>query len=110
MRYNLEKLEQGDIHLSRLYACGGGAKSKVWLQIKADVWGREIIPVETEETGALGSAILGFSGVMGNGDICQLAQRFVRHGTPVQPNSQHHTYYQKQYKKYRKFREFASSF
>ena len=33
----------------RLYACGGGAKSAVWLQIKADIWNREILPVETEE-------------------------------------------------------------
>ena len=50
MQYNLEMLEKGNVKPKRLYACGGGARSPIWLQIKADVWGREIIPVATEET------------------------------------------------------------
>lgn len=35
MAYNLEKLEGFGVAPNRLYACGGGARSKVWLQIKA---------------------------------------------------------------------------
>lgn len=101
MQYNLEKMAQGGVIPQRLYACGGGARSKIWLQIKADVWGREIIPVETEETGALGSAILGFAAVTGETDRCALASKFLRHGRPVQPNQQNHAYYQKQYERYK---------
>jgi len=65
MRYNMERLSKGDVHIKRLLACGGGARSPVWLQIKADILGCEIIPVKREETGAMGSAILGFAAVMG---------------------------------------------
>lgn len=109
MQYNLEKLGEGKVNPTRLYACGGGARSKVWLQIKADVWGREIVPVETEETGALGSAILGFAAVTEAESICKLAKKFVRHGQAVQPNAERHAYYQKQYETYKKYREFAKT-
>ena len=110
MQYNLEKLGQGNVNPRRLYACGGGARSSVWLQIKADVWGREIIPVKTEETGALGSAILGFAAVTGASSICDTAKRFVSHGQPVLPDPQRHAYYQVQYQKYKKLREFYRTF
>lgn len=110
MQYNLEMLEKGNVKPKRLYACGGGARSPIWLQIKADVWGREIIPVATEETGALGSAILGFAAVTNAESVCDLAKQFVRHSACIQPNEENHAYYQKQYEKYKKLREFYREF
>ncbi len=106
MRYNLEKLAIGDVAPTTLYACGGGARSKIWLQIKADVWGIPIIPVLTEETGALGSAILGFAATSGERDHLALAKKFVRHGEPILPNMENHLHYQKQYTTYKKLRRF----
>lgn len=110
IQYNLEKLGQGNVVPERLYACGGGARSAIWLQIKADVWNREIIPVKTEETGALGSAILGFAAVMDAASVCDAAKNFVRHGAPVQPNPERAEYYRQQYEKYKKLREFYRTF
>ncbi len=106
MRYNLEQMEQSGVSPQRLYACGGGAKSKIWLQIKADVWGREIIPVETEETGALGSAILGFAAVTGERDVFALAKTFTRHSAPILPDHKRHANYTAQYERYKKLRKF----
>ncbi len=106
MRYNLEQMEESGVVPNRLYACGGGARSKMWLQIKADVWGREIIPVKTEETGALGSAILGFAAVTGEQDVLSLAKKFTRHGEPIQPDETRHEYYTAQYERYKKLRKF----
>ena len=37
---------------------GGGARSELWLQIKADVTGRVVRPVLADEPTALGAAIL----------------------------------------------------
>ena len=105
MAYNLERLEHYGAAPKRLYACGGGARSKIWLQIKADVWNREILPVETEETGALGSAILGFAAVTGEKDRCKLAEKFVRVGEAVKPNPEHVKIYQEKYKKYKRLRK-----
>lgn len=105
MAYNLERLEHYGAAPKRLYACGGGARSKIWLQIKADVWNREILPVETEETGALGSAILGFAAVTGEKDRCKLAEKFVRMGEAVKPNPEHVKIYQEKFKKYKRLRK-----
>ena len=106
MAYNLERLDYYGIAPKRLYACGGGARSKVWLQIKADIWNCEIIPVETEETGALGSAILGFAAVTGEADRCKLAKKFTCTGESVKPNPEHVRIYQEKYQEYKKLRAF----
>ena len=105
MAINLDALAEFGIVPERLYACGGGARSPVWLQIKADVWNREVIPVLTKETGALGSAILGFAAVSGEKDLINLASRFTRHGTPIQPDPKRAGFYQEQYKRYKRLRE-----
>ena len=44
MQYNLEKLAKYNIHPTKLFAAGGGAKSPVWRQIKADILNAELLP------------------------------------------------------------------
>lgn len=105
MRYNMEKLLEGCVHIERLLACGGGARSPVWLQIKADILGCEIIPVQQEETGAMGSAILGLSAVLGENPI-KLAQRFWQYAEPIQPNQAHQAIYDRRYQLYKQLRAF----
>ena len=106
MAYNLEKLEGFDVAPNRLYACGGGARSKVWLQIKADIWNREILPVKTEETGALGSAILGFAAVTGEKDRLALAKKFVQLGEPMRPDAARVEVYREKFQLYKQLRDF----
>lgn len=110
MRYNLEKLGEDHENPTVLYACGGGARSEVWLQIKADIWDRTIIPVKTAETGALGSAIVGFAAVKEADSICDLADDFLHHGSPVHPIPANREFYNQQYEKYKKLREFSRTF
>ena len=105
MAYNLEKLEGFGVAPNRLYACGGGARSKVWLQIKADIWNREILPVKTEETGALGSAILGFAAVTGEKDRLALAKKFVQLGEPMQPDAARVEVYREKFQLYKQLRD-----
>lgn len=105
MRYNLEKLEEGDVRIKRLLACGGGARSKVWLQIKADILGCEIIPVKIEETGAMGSAILGFAAITGE-KPAEIAARFLRYAESVHPNPAHAEIYNRRYTLYKQLRAF----
>ena len=106
MAYNLEKLEGFGVAPGRLYACGGGARSKVWLQIKADIWNREILPVKTEETGALGSAILGFAAVTGEKDRLALAKKFVQLGEPMRPDAARVEVYREKFQLYKQLRDF----
>ena len=91
MRYNQEKLGENGVQLAKLYACGGGAKSPAWLQIKADILGCRIIPVKRDETGAMGSAILGLAAVTGE-DPFAIAERFWQYGEPICPGANQAAY------------------
>ena len=105
MRYNQEKLAEAGIKIERLLACGGGARSKVWLQIKADILGCDIIPVNIEETGAMGSAILGFSAVTGRSPM-EIAPKFWCYGETMKPNPEYQSIYNQRYALYKQLRAF----
>ena len=103
MRYNQEKLAENGVTFDRLFACGGGAKSPVWLQIKSDILGCEILPVKSVETGAMGSAILGIAAVTGESPF-DIAGRFWKYGEPLRPNPEHQAIYNKKYQAYKTLR------
>jgi len=105
MRYNQEKLRDGGIKFDRLFACGGGAKSAPWLQIKADILGVEIIPVKADETGAMGSAILGFAASTGK-SVFDVARLFYSYGNSYHPNPKNKAIYDKKYELYCALRKF----
>lgn len=58
MRLNLEILENSGYKINQLRVIGGGAKSKVWNQLKADVLGKLVVVPKITEAGCLGTAIL----------------------------------------------------
>ena len=103
MRYNMELLQQGGVRIQTLKACGGGARSDIWLKIKADILGCEIIPVCAEETGAMGCAILGLCAVTGEKPF-QCAKRFHRYRPAVQPDPENQAIYEKKYAAYKAMR------
>lgn len=104
MRYNQEKLAENGVEFEKLYACGGGAKSRKWLQIKADILGCDIIPTSSDETGAMGSAILGLAAVTGR-DKFEMAKAFAGYRETVHPVPEHQAIYDKKYEMYKKLRK-----
>jgi xylulokinase len=58
MRLNLEALEEAGVHISELRAIGGGAKSRIWLQIKADIFKKPVYSLDVSEAACLGAAML----------------------------------------------------
>lgn len=58
VRRNLEALESMGITVSEIRSLGGGSKSAVWNQIKADVLGCKLMTMTTKEAACLGAAIL----------------------------------------------------
>jgi xylulokinase len=50
--------EEMNVPVNRIRLGGGGARSALWRQIQADVYGREVETVEAEEGAAYGAAIL----------------------------------------------------
>jgi xylulokinase len=58
LRRNLEAVEKAGITVHEIRSTGGGARSKLWNQIKASVCNRTIVTLQNEETGLLGDAVL----------------------------------------------------
>jgi len=58
MQMNVELLAECGISLNAITAAGGGARSELLMQIKADVMNREIAVLETSEAGTLALALL----------------------------------------------------
>jgi xylulokinase len=60
MNLNLECIERADIEIKKIITVGGGTNSEAWLQIRSDVFEREIFTTNINEAGTLGSAIMCF--------------------------------------------------
>jgi xylulokinase len=58
LRQNLEVIERTGLEIKEIRSTGGGARSRLWNQIKADVCDRPVVTLVNEETGLLGDAIL----------------------------------------------------
>ncbi len=58
LRQNIESIERTGISIREVRSTGGGARSALWNQIKADVCNCPIVTLENEDTALLGDAIL----------------------------------------------------
>ncbi len=58
LRQNLESIERTGITIAEIRSTGGGARSLLWNQIKANVCNRPIVTLANEDTALLGDAIL----------------------------------------------------
>jgi xylulokinase len=63
LRDNFELMKSAGLEdISQVRVTGGGARSPLWRQILADVFGAEIVTVNTEEGAAYGAALLAATG------------------------------------------------
>lgn len=57
-RLILSSMERSGIKINQIRVTGGGAKSKFWLQLKADITGKTVVVPTVTEASLLGSALL----------------------------------------------------
>ena len=95
-------LESLHLPVERIVASGGGAASPLWLQIQADVLGREIHTTACREQAGLGAAILAAAGCGIWRDIPEACSQMVHPGTlHAKPNPEHQAVYEENYRLYR---------
>ncbi|MBR2263049.1 MAG: carbohydrate kinase [Firmicutes bacterium] len=101
MRLNYEALAGSGIHFKRLNATGGGAKSKVWMQMKADVLDLPITSLKTVDAGTVGSAML--TGIAAGlfRDLDDAASHMVQERETYHPRKEMHEKYMKIYERYK---------
>ena len=102
LRDVLERLDAMGLAGEEIAVVGGGARSELWLQIKADVTGRTVRPVLADEPTALGAAILAG---LAAGTFRDATDAVARTVTPSErcyrPNEQARAVYQERYAQYR---------
>jgi xylulokinase len=82
----VDQMRQMGLPLEEIRAVGGGSRSRLWRQIKADVIGLPVTLPQTSETTALGAAMLALVGIGAFATLSQAAQRVVRIVETIEPN------------------------
>jgi FGGY-family pentulose kinase len=100
-RHILEDAAAHGFEAVNLYAGGGGARSRLWLQIHADVLGRPIHLPRESEACALGSALVAAVHSGHYPDLREAARRMVQMATVIEPRPETRRAYDYYYAKYR---------
>lgn len=102
---NMERLQASGIHFDVMYATGGGAKSEVFMQMKADMLNIPVVALATVDSGTAGSAMLTGVAIGCYKDLEEAAMHMVRKKKVYQPNREMHEKYIKVYQRYRQVYE-----
>jgi sugar (pentulose or hexulose) kinase len=86
LRRNVEILDGLGVDVKEIRALGGGARSPLWNQIKADVLGVPVLTVTNEEQACLGAAILAGTAVGLYPSPVEAAQDLVAIGNRYEPD------------------------
>ncbi len=102
MRLNMEFLRKAGIAICALRATGGGANSRVWLQMKADILNVPVTALRCGEAGAAGSAMLAGIAAGVFKDIREAASVMVTLQETYEPRAVVHERYEECYRQYQK--------
>jgi xylulokinase len=72
-------------HLERVIASGGGAKSALWLTIKASIYGIPILVPEEPECGLVGCGAMAATAIGRFGRLSDAVATYVRHTGEIRP-------------------------
>lgn len=81
--------QETGVAATRIRVMGGGARSRLWIQVLADVFGRPIEVTEHAESTALGAAVLAAAGtgLEGQTDVAGTARRMSQGWREVPPSA-----------------------
>lgn len=96
-----ETLKNMSINISKVRVTGGGSKSKLWNQIKADVLQLPIETLITSETTSLGAALIGSVASGSFKSLKEASDIIVKIKDNFIPNKKNLEIYEKAYKTYR---------
>lgn len=102
MRLNMEALASGGVAIPALRATGGGARNRMWLQMKADILGVPVTALATADAGTTGSAMLAGIACGEFADLPQAARAMVREKETFLPRPDMQAKYDPRYQRYKK--------
>jgi xylulokinase len=101
LRVNLDLLKEGQVAINELRAIGGGARSDLWLQLKADVTGIPVLVPRITEAACWGAALLAGAGSGHFSSAAQAAEEMLQLERRFEPDPERMARYETRYALYR---------
>ena len=86
VRRNIEVIQGLGVPVNEIRSLGGGARSRVWKQMEADIVGRPVLTTTNEEAATLGAAILAGRAVGLYESVEQAAEKMIQIKERFEPN------------------------
>jgi len=102
LRDTLTIFQEIEVPVKAIRLGGGGARSALWRQIQADIYGQRVETVEAEEGAAYGAAILAAVGAKAWPSVDAACNATVRVAGTTSPNSKNSLVMEKAYASYRR--------
>ncbi|MGI6527874.1 MAG: FGGY-family carbohydrate kinase [Caldicoprobacterales bacterium] len=102
LKENIELLSRLGIDVKEVRSLGGGSKSTLWLQIKADVLNKAVIGMDISETTSLGAAIMGAISIGLYDTHEEIYEKCISIKERLEPNTHHVKIYEQGYRQYLK--------
>lgn len=100
--YDIYKvMNAGGIEVKEARVIGGGSKSKVWMQMLADIFNVKIKTISTSDGGTLGAIVLAMVGDGLYPDVDTAASKLVQDKKEYIPNAEKHELYEAKFKEYK---------
>ena len=100
-KWNIENVEMAGIEITALNLFGGGAKSDILAQTKADIFEREVRALNINETGAFAAALLAGGAIGTYGNLEETVNRIIKPRKVFYPDNKYKDDYQNIYKIYK---------
>ena len=100
LRESLEVLNEMNIPVRQVRAGGGGAKSALWRQMQAEVFGKKVVTLNAEQGPAYGVALLAATGAGAYKNIQEACAATIREVSEVKPDRVAKKYYDRAFPVY----------
>lgn len=101
LQHNLEVARQAGVSLTQIRSVGGGTRSPLWNQIKADVLGLPILLPQASVGAPFGDAVLAGMGLGLYSDVRRSLREMIHIQAEYEPDWANHTMYQELYQVFR---------
>lgn len=94
LKRNIEYIERTGIEIKEIISSGGGSRSHLWNQIKANACNKAVVILKQEEAALLGDAIIAGTAIGVFSSIEEGCQRMIATAQSFQPNEEKRAYIQ----------------
>lgn len=101
LREAIDIFRELDAPINEIRLGGGGARSQLWRQIQADVYGQAVSTIEADEGAAFGAAILAGVGVGAWKNVDEACAATIKIEEQIEPDATSHDALEKNYKAYK---------